>query len=413
MDILHQTQTVRALLPRYVERFRCIGAQCEDTCCRAWNVGIDEKTFDAYRTSGHPGLRRQFAISVAKREEGGTSDDFARIALEPQTLQCPMTEEGLCSVQKNLGESYLSHTCFTFPRYPRQFGGQHEQSLSLSCPEAARQALLAPDAFDFIEAGMTVRMETVIQTPPAHGLSIEAMNEARILCLKLIRTDGLEIWQKLAVLGLFCERLTEVLDGGDAGALALVDETIALIEQGGIAAALAGMRPDYRSQATVFAMFWNGFAVNQAMDVSPVQARIVAAISRGLGADADTSEARHEQIVQAYAVGIQRLPEALAAAPFLLEHFVLNEMFRGMFPFRGKHPYDAFLQLISQFGLLRLMLAAQCTSPDALPSPQDMVHTVHVFYRRFQHDARFAQLNGALRRSGLGTLEKAYRFLRT
>jgi len=416
MDILHPTHTLPALLPRYVERFHCIGSQCEDTCCRGWAVAIDQKTFTAYSQVRQPELRASLAKSVARQGANSTQDDYARIELDTETRQCPLTQEGLCSVHKHLNESYLSHTCFTFPRYAREFGGQYEQALSLSCPEAARQALLAPDAFDFTEGAMTVRMETVARTVPVHGLSIEAMNEVRILCLKLLRTEGLALWQKLAVLGLFCERLSEILDQGKHElVLPLVDEIVALIEGGGIAAGLADMQADYRSQAVVFAMFWSGagFAVNSATQKSPVQDRIVQAIARGLGADPDTGQATLDQIVQAYLNGLARLPEALAAAPFLLEHFVLNEMFRGLFPFKGSTPYDAFLQLVSQFGLLRLMLAAQCNTPGALPDQEALVHTVHVFYRRFQHDHRFGQLNGALRKSGLGKMERVVGFLRT
>jgi len=326
-----------------------------------------------------------------------------------------MTSEGLCSIQKNLNETYLSHTCFAFPRQTKDFGGQHEQALSLSCPEAARQALLSADAFEFAESRVPVRMATVSKMVPAYGLSVELMNEVRILCLKMLRTDSLELWQRLAVLGLFCESLTKVLETGQhEQILPLIDETVALIEQGGVAAALADIQPDYRSQALVFAMFWSaaGFAANSAVQESRVQERVVRAIERGLGADPGTGEATIEDVVEGYAKGLARLPEALKAAPYLLEHFLLNEMFRGLFPSKGNNPYDAFLQLVAQSGLLRLMLAAQCNIGDALPDANDMVQTVHVFYRRFQHDPRFSQLNKALTNSGLGRLERVYGFLK-
>jgi len=399
-----------------VERFHCIGAQCEDTCCRGWAVTIDKKTFNAYRQLQYPELRSHLAKSISRQRSQASVSNYARIELVAESRACPMTQEGLCSVQKNLNDSYLSHTCFSFPRHSRNFGGQYEQALSLSCPEAARQALLVRDAFDFTEGSITVRMEKMAKIAPVHGVPLDLMNEVRILCLKLMRTEGLELWQKMAVLGLFCERLTELLQAGKhARILSLLDNTAAMIEQGGISAALADMKPDYRSQAIVFAAFWGGagFAANSATQHSPVQDRIVDAIACGLGADPETGCATHEQIVQAYVNGLQRLPEALEAAPFLLEHFVLNEMFRDLFPFRGNNPYEAFLQLISQFGLLRLMLAAQCNKQGALPDKEAMVHTVHVFYRRFQHDSRFAQLNQALKKSGLGKLETVYGFLRT
>jgi lysine-N-methylase len=104
----------------------------------------------------------------------------------------------------------------------------------------------------------------------------------------------------------------------------------------------------------------------------------------------------------------------LQAAPHLLENYILNEMFRDLFPFAGATPYDAYLQLVSCFGLLRMILAVQCNTEGALPDADAMVRTVQVYCRCFQHDANFAtNVNQALKNSGWSKLEKVYGFLRT
>lgn len=415
MKILHATRTVPALLPLYVERFQCIGAACGDTCCSGWAVTIDKKTFKAYRQLRHPQLDGLLGNAMTLKP-AGMGAAYASMALDSTTKSCPMAHEGLCSVQKNLNESYLSHTCFSYPRYTRSFGGQHEQALSLSCPEAARLALLAHDAFDFVEAPVKVRTETVMPVPATAGLSVDVMNEVRILCMKLIRTEGLAMWHKLALLGLFCENLAEIVRTGQHAAIpALLDNTVAIIEQGQVAAALADMRANHATQTLVFAAFWDGpdFEANAKHISSHPQAETVAAIRRGLGVRGDGAAVPPEQLIQAYVRGINRLPEALSAAPHLLEHFLLNEMYRELFPFQGKDPYQAYLQLIAQYGLLRLMLAAQCNTDGPLPDARAMVQTVHVFYRLFQHDQRFGQMHQALMNSGFGTLDKVYGFLRS
>jgi lysine-N-methylase len=72
------------------------------------------------------------------------------------------------------------------------------------------------------------------------------------------------------------------------------------------------------------------------------------------------------------------------------------------------------LQLVSRFGLVRLMLAAQCNTDGTLPDAAVLVQTVHVFCRRFQHDRTFAQhVNQALKNTGLAALDKMYGFLRS
>ena len=412
MSVLHFTRTLPALLPQYVSRFKCIGSECEDTCCAGWRVTIDKKTFNAYRQTTHPKMVELFAKNVKRQRSQARDGNYARIELNAETKECPMMAERLCAVQKNLDESYLSDTCFSYPRYSRNFSGQYEQALTLSCPEAARQALLAPDAFDFVEGPVTVRPATIREITPRHGLSLELMNEVRIFCLQLVRTEGLELWQKLAVLGLFCENLTSTLaNGGQAAVPELLNEFVTMVEQGLVLDALAELRPHHEVQARVFALLWQGRTQGGA---SAMQNAVLSAIANGLGASAETGRVTEEKLIESYSQGISRLSEALRAAPHLLEHYILNEMFRELFPFESKTPYEHYLQLISRFGLLRLMLAAQCNLGDALPDAGVLVNTTHVFCRRFQHDGNFAtQVNQALKNSGWDKLDKVYGFLRS
>ena len=412
MRILHFTRTLPALLPRYVSRFSCIGPQCEDNCCTGWQVAIDKKTFNAYRQIKHPQLSALFANNVKRQRSEPSEANYARIEMTPGTRECPMMEERLCAVQKNMDESYLSDTCFSYPRSSRNFSGQYEQALTLSCPEAARQALLAPDAFDFVEGLITVRSNTVTEARPKHGVPLELMNEVRIFCLKLVRTEGMELWQKLAVLGVFCESLTATLaQGGNAAILPLLDSFVMMVEQGLVVDALAQMQPNHAAQARVFSVLWQR---KTAANSSALQNQVFAAIAEGLGVHAESAPVTPEQLIERYSKGVTRLPEALEAAPHLLEHYILNEMFCDMFPFYGASPFDQYLQLVSLFGLLRLMLAAQCNTDGPLPDAEALVRTVHVYCRRFQHDANFAQqVNVALKNTGWATLEKVYGFLRS
>lgn len=416
MNILHPTLTVPALIPRYVERFRCIGSQCEDTCCNGWTVLIDKKTFNAYRQIRHPEMSPIIAKSITRRRSQASNNAYAHIHLDAETSACPMSQEGLCSVQSTLNESFLSNTCFTYPRYSRNFNGQHEQALTLSCPEAARLALLAEDAFDFIEGSVTVRSDTVAKIAPVQGVSLALMNEVRIFCLKLVRTQGLELWQRLGLLGYFCEQLSGLLQEGKHAQVAqLMENCVAMIENGLVGDALADMLPDHLSQAVVFASFWSGadLATRASVQKSAVQKKVIDAVVRGFGADTESGAVAEEQVIEAYVAGLRRLPEALEATPHLLEHFLLNELFRELFPFNSGKPYDDFLQIIARFGLMRLMLAVQCNTEGSLPDASALVSTVQVFYRRFQHDPRFARMGQMLKKAGFGTLDKAYRFLRT
>jgi lysine-N-methylase len=411
MAILHRTRTLQALVPLYVTRFGCIGPQCEDSCCHGWKVDIDKKTYKAYQQSSHPELGPRLSQNVTREKNPSSDLSYAVVGLNPDTRSCSLLEDKLCTVHAKLGDSYLSNTCFSYPRISRSFDGQFEQALMLSCPEAARQALLAPDAFDFVEGSIAVRADVVDQVTSRYGIPVDLMNELRIFCLNLARAEGMELWQRLAVLGVFCESVTKALANGEHASLRpLMDTFGELVAQGLALDALSGMQPNYSAQALVFTTLWQQMTF---ATPSAVQASVISATRTGLGADSQSAKTDDEKLIEGYCRGVRRLAKALDAAPHLLEHYVLNEMFKGLFPFDGEDPYESYLRLIARFGLLRLMLAAQCNTEGDLPDAAALVQTVQVFCRRFQHDGTLtSRVHQALKSSGLGTLEKVYGFLR-
>lgn len=411
MAILHPSRSHIALVPEYVSRFSCVGPSCEDTCCAGWQVSIDKKTFNAYRQSKHEELQPAFENSIKRTRSMGSDSSYARIELNQESGSCPLVQDSLCSVQKNLNESYLSDTCFSYPRSSRQFAGGIEQSLTLSCPEAARQALLNPNAFDFVENKIQVRDSTMNKIKTMHGLSAESMNEIRIFCFQLMRTEGLALWQKLAVLGVLCENLTKAIEAhNQRGIPALLEGFIVMLESGSVIDALKDLAINHVSQALVFATLWQ---IPKGAATSAPQREIVAMIAKNMRVDETSERSVQEQIVDHYRRGLERLPAAMADAPFMLEHYVLNEMFSTLFPFGHATPYEHYLRLVSRFGMVRFMLAAQCNTDGELPSAALLARTIQVFCRRFQHDRMFAaQTSEVLHNTGWDKLEKLYGFLR-
>ncbi|MGM9605313.1 MAG: flagellin lysine-N-methylase [Faecousia sp.] len=124
--------------PAYYDDFHCIAGRCPDSCCKEWDVDVDEAAAARYRAlSGPLGDRlRQVLLSTGD----GT-------VMTIQDGRCPMwREDGLCRIQAELGEEALCRVCRQFPRLRHDYGGFAELGLELSCPEAARLILSAPAA---------------------------------------------------------------------------------------------------------------------------------------------------------------------------------------------------------------------------------------------------------------------------
>ncbi len=188
--------------PRYYDRFRCIAAQCPDSCCKEWAVQVDDESAARYRALPGPlGDRLRRALV---QEDGET-------VLAAQNGRCPMwRQDGLCRIQAELGEEGLCQVCRRYPRLRHDYGDFVELGLELSCPEAARLILESP-----------AEPPVCTHEPGGDkaGYDREAMN-----CLRASRERALAILadsahspgQALALLLLYGCQAQEALDGAEA-----------------------------------------------------------------------------------------------------------------------------------------------------------------------------------------------------
>ena len=129
---------MRLTKPSYFDDFTCIASNCPDSCCKEWDVQVDEKSAAYYRSL--PGALGDDLRRLLKDEDGQTLMTIVE-------GRCPMwRKDGLCRIQAELGEEALCKTCREFPRLTHDYGDFIERGLELSCPEAARIILSAPMA---------------------------------------------------------------------------------------------------------------------------------------------------------------------------------------------------------------------------------------------------------------------------
>lgn len=125
--------------------FRCLAGACPQTCCAAWEIVVDPDAQDAYLRLQHPlaaKLRRVLRVD----SEGDTY--FAQT-----DGRCPfLCADGLCELQRTLGEQSLCRTCRDFPRWEVLLCDRVEQGLSPACPEAARRLLERSALLRFVSA---------------------------------------------------------------------------------------------------------------------------------------------------------------------------------------------------------------------------------------------------------------------
>ena len=120
--------------PDFYDRFRCLADGCRHSCCRGWEIDVDETTAEYYRAL--PGLLGDELHTALFRNDEGW---HFRLTEEEH---CPfLRPDGLCRLIRELGEDALCDICALHPRFFGTLGGDELWGLGLSC-EAVCELLL-------------------------------------------------------------------------------------------------------------------------------------------------------------------------------------------------------------------------------------------------------------------------------
>lgn len=129
--------------PSYFSEFSCLGGECEDTCCRNWEVKLDREHFDLLQSAMTDDAEKSmFEQYIHLNENSITSDhDFAFISMGVNGYCAMLDDKGLCSIHAKHGVTLLGNVCTMFPRVISRYGDTFELSGALSCPEVVRKCV--------------------------------------------------------------------------------------------------------------------------------------------------------------------------------------------------------------------------------------------------------------------------------
>lgn len=124
--------------------FSCLGGDCEDTCCRNWDVKIDRQHYDLLknRMSDDENEKTTFEQSLYLNDSPIISDhDFSFVRMREDGFCTMLDDEGLCSIHAKFGIETLGDVCTMYPRVVSRCEDTFELSGALSCPEVVRNCI--------------------------------------------------------------------------------------------------------------------------------------------------------------------------------------------------------------------------------------------------------------------------------
>ena len=126
---------MKLIAPDYFSKFKCLADKCTHTCCKGWEIDIDEKTMAYYDTvDGVLGKRLKMGI---QKDEFGVN----HFVLDKDE-RCPfLNKTGLCDIYSTLGEESLCQICYDHPRFRDFYEDRTEIGLGLSCEAAGKLVL--------------------------------------------------------------------------------------------------------------------------------------------------------------------------------------------------------------------------------------------------------------------------------
>ncbi|MGR7908456.1 flagellin lysine-N-methylase [Lysinibacillus capsici] len=392
------------LIPEYLEDFGCIGGACEDTCCAGWNITVDKKTYQNYRKVKHPEISEKLQRYVKRNRKQQDDSSYAKLLLDENKNCHMMLEDGLCGIHKELGEQFLCNTCAMYPRQFTQVGSFIEKSLTLSCPEAARVVLLREDGLGFIET------EEPKETRGLIGNKLDLNKhplfwDIRIFIIELMqnRTQPIEI--RLIILGLFIQKVEQ-------------------LKQSDLEQQLPKIMEDYLNRLcneeyinSLKNIEGNlNFQLNLARDLiryrmstesSDKYLAILYQLLDGLLLDEDDNKEVQDinQSIAKYNQSYLEFYEPfMKKQGYILENYVVNYIFKNLFPFDYNTMFESYMMLIIHFTLIKLHMIGMAAKQQKLT--QDMViECIQQLVKTIEHHSSYLQgVRKGMEDSGYNTM---------
>ena len=130
-----------SIFPKFYKNFLCKADKCKHSCCKGWEIDIDEETAGKYLAmTGELGA--EIRQNIGKNEESY----FFKLT---EDERCPFLQKnGLCKIILNIGEENICEICTMHPRFFTMLDDVELCGVGLSCEKTCE--LLLGDEKDLV-----------------------------------------------------------------------------------------------------------------------------------------------------------------------------------------------------------------------------------------------------------------------
>ncbi|MBW6410676.1 flagellin lysine-N-methylase [Clostridium weizhouense] len=376
---------IKMRYPIYLKDFKCIGGECEDTCCVGWDVDIDKITFKQYYKVQDKEMKKLFQKNAYNNEYYYSEDvDYGKMKLKKGKV-CPFLDENkYCIIYSKLGEEYLSNVCTSFPRITNKINGYYEMSLDVACPEAARILLLRKEGIGFKESEETLGkhiLSSCIDTnyKEFRDSPVRYLKEIRDFSIKIIKSREFDLSERLFILGDFLEKLEEKFSCN-------YKEIIKFINGYKISLSDNSYKKDeknYTFEVSFFKKMIDDLNVFKEVD-SNFFKEYTKEIIEGFNISKENTISTYSE---RYKKGFNLYyKEFIENNSYIFENYLVNFIYKNLFPFsETESVFDGYIMLLIRYSFIRFYLIGIFLFNKETYSPDSVARFIQVFSKTIEH----------------------------
>lgn len=383
-----KTKITETLNPEYVKEFSCIGAACEDTCCSGWRVDIDEDTYKKYKRVKNPKIKFRLDKDIIRNRKNPTKSNAAKMKMISGSCSF-LNKDGWCDIQINLGEDFLCNTCSVYPRRFNKVNNVIEQSLSVSCPEAARLILSNKDGITF-EQGQEIlsnKEASIIINISEDKITHwkDFIHEYRYLTILILQNRNYSLEERLLILGMLYNEIDERVRNSNLTDIPdILGQYLKSVEDN----TFKGAFTDLTSRIDIQLKLAREFLVlrlNQTI-TSSRYLECSRAMMLGLNIEKGVSD---EEVIKNYEYSYNEFYEPfIKTHGYMLENYLVNYVFKNCMPIDCIAPFESYSRMILHFALIKIHLVGMANHYKGLDS-NILIKLVQSLSKTFEHNANY------------------------
>ncbi|MBM7833352.1 flagellin lysine-N-methylase [Clostridium sardiniense] len=380
-------KSIKKRYPKYLKEFKCIGGECEDSCCIGWDIDIDKTTFRQYYKVQDKEMKKMFQKNVHNNEYCQSPDvDYGKVKLKGDK-RCPfLDEDNYCVIYSKLGEEYLSNVCTSFPRILNKIDGYYEMSLDVSCPEAARILLSKEEGIEFEESEETlgkhiISSEIDTKAKEFKDSPMKYLKEIRDLSIKIIKNRKFDLNKRLYILGEFINELEEELKYNYKDVSKFIKEYD-----------IDSVNDPYDKEEFSYLLQVDFFkkTMKYLNILNEVYSLYFKECTKEVMSGFNFEEENINKYSEIYIKAFEDYSEEfINKNSYIFENYLVNFMYNYMFPFsETQSVFDGYIMLLMRYSFIRFYLVGRYLN-NKEESKEDVIKFIQVFSKSIGHHRNY------------------------